>query len=143
VVGGAAAGTGVGDTGRWAVTRPRRLPPDEAPLTVVGVLADRLRAAVDRDPSIVLDKDTVVQVYGVSPVLAERALGLLLAQGAVGGRRRVTLKPGDRAFARRATREERQKLSLGRGEPVLVVQRAAGAVEVFAGDQVEIVDPVA
>ena len=50
----------------------------------------------------------------------------------------VDLKPGDRAYTRMPTRDERRQLQIGPGVPVLVVTRASGEVEVFDGDATEL-----
>ena len=119
------------------------------PRVVVLVLANTLRDALAGGETG-LDRDAVVRVYGVSPDTADEALRLLVRRGLARPRRRADRLPrgvvhvlgvGDRAFARQASRAERAALRLAWGEPVLVVVRADGRMEVHAADGAEVSAP--
>lgn len=71
-----------------------------------------------------------------------RGEGLIVTEPRIGSRVReirerqiVTLAPGERAWTKMPTAEERRELKLPEGTPLIIVQRADGTEETFAGDR--------
>lgn len=113
-------------------------------------LADLLREQIksgDLPPGAQLPaEDYLAQTYGLSRTAIRRAIELLLNEGLVSkskGRRTrvreerqrevVQLHAGDSVDTRMPTEDERREMRLPVGEPVFVVRRAAGSVELFGG----------
>lgn len=113
-------------------------------------LADLLRDQIhsgDLAPGALLQSETYLgQTYDMSRTAVRRAIDLLVYEGLLTKtkgqrtrvreqreRRVVLLAAGDDVETRMPTEAERGELGLPAGEPVFVVRRVAGAVELFAG----------
>lgn len=113
-------------------------------------LADLLRDQITSGtlgPGAALPSETYLgQTYDMSRTAVRRAIDLLVYEGllikARGQRTRVREQPerqvvllglGDDAETRMPTEAERGELGIPAGEPVIVVRRATGEVELHAG----------
>ncbi|WP_433229413.1 GntR family transcriptional regulator [Micromonospora sp. CA-248260] len=119
-------------------------------------LADRLRQAIrsgqlapgQRVPTEL----SLTQEFQLSRLTVRRALQQLRSEGLIvvvqsrgtfvrgeQDRVEVTLSKGDRVQSRMPDPEERRRLTLHEGEPVILVNRADGAVEGYGAHRVTIV----
>lgn len=113
-------------------------------------LADLLRDQVTsgelRPGARLPAEDYLAQTYGLSRTAVRRAIDLLVYEGLLiksrglrtkvreqPERQVVTLAAGDDVETRMPTEAERGELGIPAGEPVFVVRRAAGGVELHAG----------
>lgn len=117
-------------------------------------VADALRTAIlsgQVPPGRRLPSETDIgQEYGVGRSTARRALTVLrqeglavtiVGYGTVAARRDedpevVTAHAGDEIVARRASDDERRRMELPEGAPLLVIRRDGGAEELHAADSV-------
>jgi DNA-binding FadR family transcriptional regulator len=103
-------------------------------------------------PDTLLPSETqLVTRYKVGREAVRQAVAILRAEGLVrtergigtrvrrpADRAPVKLGPGDTAVARMPSNRERREYDLDEGVPVIEVRRAAGPVEIHAGDRTEI-----
>lgn len=113
-------------------------------------LADLLREQINSGelpPDALLPSETYLgQTYDLSRTAVRRAVEVLLHEGLVSKskgrrtsvrgeteRRVVMLVDGDEVSVRMPAEAERRQLGMPVGEPVFVVRRAAGRIDVFPG----------
>lgn len=118
-------------------------------------LADLLRSRIltgELSPGASLPSELrMAQEYGLSRTSVRQAVAILRSEGLVVVERprgtfvrqaelseTVMLRKGDTASARMPNPTERRELDLGDGVPVLVVTRADGSIELYAGDRVRV-----
>lgn len=114
-------------------------------------LADLLRAKIEAGElapgAAIPSETTLMQTHDLGRPAVRQAIDVLRREGRVvsgrGHRTRVreqvdrqpvVLGPDDEAIARMPTDQERRRLDLPVGEPVLELRRADGTTEVLAGD---------
>lgn len=121
-------------------------------------LADLLRQQIESGElapgSTLASEARLSQEYGIGRDAVRMAIALLRSEGLVDTRRghgtrvreaprrrQVELDPGGSVVARMPTGNERRTLQLDEGVPVLEVHGPTGAVELLAGDEVELIRP--